>query len=366
MKLPHFKLDRYFQRHAYGSLINLCASDCEPWTVQALQTLAPELAEQLPATVLQYPEYEGIPRLRQVIAHRYRDMDQNSVLVTTGAEEAIFLLMNVLLDTSMHMVVHSPCYQSLISIAQSIGCHVSLWKPQEDQRWQLDLDFLKTQLAQGARVVVVNSPHNPSGACISAQSFREIVALCQQYDAYLISDEVYRGLEHDTGDCLPAAAEVYAKGISIGDMSKTFGMPGLRIGWLVMRDHSLLAELCAFKDFTTISASAVSQVLAATALEHASAVVEKNLQRILTNKKIFTAFLERNGDWCSAHVPTGGTTALLRLKNGQADQFCDTMRERAKVMLLPGSVFDLGEHHLRIGLGRERFGEGLGKIEQAL
>lgn len=362
MKLPEFELDRYFQRHAYGSLLNLCASDCEPWSVAAVVELVPRLQATLLETVLAYPQNDGVPHLRAQIAASYSNAGPEDVLVTTGAEEAIFLLMNVLVEPGTHVVVHSPCYQSLHAIASAKGARVSRWLPDEASGWQLDPDDLGRRLAEGARLVVVNSPHNPTGACIAPAIFAEIVALCRRHGARLLADEVYRGLEHSPAAQLPAAADAYELGISLGDMSKAFGMPGLRIGWLVARDAELRRAVSALKDYTTTSASVVSQQLAAAALGDGARIVALHLDRLRRHRAAFARFLEDSASWCSARLPDGGTTALLRLQRDDADEFCARARRERELLLLPASTFQFGSRHVRIGLGRERFVEGLDRL----
>ena len=211
---------------------------------------------------LGYTESTGHPLLRREIASLYETIEPDEVLTFAGAEEAIFCLLNVLLGPGDHAIVTWPGYQSLYEVARAAGADVTLHELREDAGWALDLDLLRRQVTPATRLIVVNAPHNPTGMLPDRATYDGLVAIAADAGAYLLMDEVYRGLEVDPADRLPAGADALPTGISVGVMSKSFAMAGLRIGWLASHDRDLLARVAAFKDYTTICSSGPSEILA--------------------------------------------------------------------------------------------------------
>jgi aspartate/methionine/tyrosine aminotransferase len=192
----------------------------------------------------------------------------SQVLVHAGAEEAIFNFMNVAVKPGDHVIVHAPYYQSLGEVARGVGAEVAEWPGDPTHGWQLDLDVLKATLTERTKVLVINFPHNPTGFLPASAFVRQLSDLSNQHGFLIFSDEVYRGLELDPSDRLPALADINERAVSLGVMSKTYGLAGLRIGWIATRNASLFHELAAFKDYTTICNSAPSEFLATLALRH--------------------------------------------------------------------------------------------------
>ncbi len=162
-----------------------------------------------------------------------------------GAEEAIFIFMNVTLEPGDHIIVHFPCYQSLVEIARTIGCEVSIWMANEDDNWELDIDFLRRNIQDSTKAIIINCPHNPTGYVMSHAKLIQIVELARQHHLLLFSDEVYRFLEQCAEDTLPAACDLYENAVSLGVMSKTYGLAGLRIGWVATRNQDIHAAMAA-------------------------------------------------------------------------------------------------------------------------
>ncbi len=366
MRIVPFKLERYFARHEFSAPYLLCASDCESMELRDLLALEPGAREQLDALWLGYTESLGDPQLRHGIAGLYERMGADQVLVHAGAEEAIFNFMNVALGPGDHVVVHAPYYQSLGEVARSIGAKVSEWRGDSKQAWGLDLDGLQGLLTARTRVVVVNFPHNPTGFLPTPTFIRELAALSDRHGFIVFSDEVYRGLEHDRTDRLPAFADVNERAVSLGVMSKTYGLAGLRIGWLATRDGPLLQDLAAFKDYTTICNSAPSEFLATLALRNAEAIVERNLRIIRGNLDRLDRFFGSHGelfDWCR---PRAGSVAFPTLLRGAVDEFCTDLLARVGVLLLPGTLYGDRSNSFRLGFGRRSLPEALEKLEECL
>jgi len=363
MKLQPFRLERYLAEHEFTAPHLLCASDCESVPLRDLLAMEPGAEERFLDLRLGYTEPLGDPGLREAIATLYTDVHPDQVLVHAGAEEAIFNLMNVVLQTGDHVVVHTPCYQSLGEVARGIGARVDNWQGQPEDGWRLDLGRLESMLTPETRLVVINAPHNPTGFLPDPSFWAALSDLSEQHGFLLFSDEVYRGLEHDPAHRLPSMADVNPRAAALGVMSKTYGLAGLRIGWIITRDETLYRSLAAFKDYTTICCSGPSEFLAELALRHRGPIVERILGIIRRNLEQLDAFFERHRDRFHWIRPRAGSIAFPDLRLGQVDEFCDELREVAGVLLLPGSVFGLGYNAFRIGFGRADLPRALARLE---
>ncbi len=304
--------------------------------------------------------------LREQIAGLYSNLDPSDILVHTGAEEAIFNAMNVILDQDDHVIVHYPCYQSLMEVATAIGAEVTLWKGDRNNNWRLDLEVLKEIIRPDTKLVVINCPHNPTGFLMPATEFKKLVELSQQHGFIVFSDEVYRGLEYEEQDRLPAVCEIDDRGISLGVMSKTYGLPGLRIGWIATRNRKLYQGLAGFKDYTTICNSAPSEYLSTIALRYESKIRKRNLEIIRNNLDILDQFFERHPQMFTWKRPKAGPIAFPFFHQDSIEDFCHDLVNRAGVMLVPGTIYDPAYSNFRIGFGRANLEECVQTFDQYL
>ena len=366
MKIPPFKLERYFAQYEFNVQYLLCSSDCESVTVQDLLELEPGAQESLQRCWLGYTESPGSASLRQEICRIYTTIQPEQVLVHSGAEEAIFLFMQAVLQPGDHAIVHWPCYQSLVEVASAIGCEVTLWQADERNGWAPDIDALKRNIRPNTRVVVLNTPHNPTGYLMGQDAFLEVNRLTQERGIPLFSDEVYRESEYHLADRLPAACDVNELAVSLGVTSKTYGLAGLRIGWIATHNAEIYARMAALKDYTTICNSAPSEFLAELALRHREKLAQRNLEIITGNLAILDGFFERHARAFSWIRPNAGSIAFPHLKGEAIDLFCHTLVTQAGVLLLPGSLFDDRGNHFRIGFGRKNLPEAVTRLEEFL
>lgn len=366
MHIVPFKLERFFARYEFTVPYLLCSSDCEALTVGDLLAFEPDAQDALNRLSLGYTESPGAPALRAEIARLYETLAPDQILVHTGAEEAIFTLMNTLLQAGDHVIVHAPGYQSLYEIARAIGCTVDLWVGHEADNWALNVDDLKALIRPNTRLMVLNCPHNPTGYVMTPDAQRALVEVARQHGIVLFSDEVYRLLEH-SAPTLPAACDVYENAVSLGVMSKTFGLAGLRIGWLATRRRDLLDVAARFKDYTTICNSAPSEFLATLALRHRTHLIQRSLDIVRANLEALDAFFARHPETFRWQRPHGGSTAFPALTTGEdVDTFCERLAERGGVLLLPGTVYDYGDRHFRLGYGRSSLPDALARLETFL
>ena len=367
MQIAEFALERYFARWEFSVRHVLCASDVEPIALDELLALAdPESRELWDNLRLGYTESLGHPQLRAEIAGLYTTAAPDDVITFTGAEEAVFLLMHALLAPGDHAVVAWPAYQSLFEVARSIGAEVTL-VPLDPRDWSLDPEAVVAALRPNTRVVVINFPHSPTGALLPRASFDRLTSETERRGITLLSDEVYRLLELDPGDRLPAGVDVGQRTVSMGVMSKAFALAGLRVGWVATHDASLRARLAVLKDYTTICGSAPSEILSIVALRARALVLGRSAGIIANNLPLLDSFFERFSERFAWIRPRGGSVAFPRLltnREGAADRFCDALVESEGVLLLPGSRFGYPGNHFRIGFGRADMPQALERLER--
>jgi aspartate/methionine/tyrosine aminotransferase len=365
MNLPSFKLERYFARHEFTAPYILCASDCEPLPLNDLLSMIHgETMKMWNVLKLGYTETQGHPVLREEIAGLYRSVNSDDIFVL-APEEGIFIAMNTLLGKGDEVVATFPGYQSLYEIARSIGCKISFWQPRFDKEWQFHLEDLRKLLTPKTKMLIINFPHNPTGATISSGMQTEIIELAKKYDTILFSDEMYQYLEQDEKDRLASMADLYEHSVTLFGMSKTFALAGLRIGWLITKNQEWMEQFMRFRDYTTICNSATSEILALMGLKVREQILRRNQEIIRYNLKLLDQFFSRFHllfDW---YTPKAGPIAFPRLKgNIDATTFCRELLESKGVLLLPPSVYDFQGNHFRIGFARSNTQEALSKLEE--
>jgi len=283
----------------------------------------------------------------------------DDVLAFAGAEEPIFAFFNETVGHGDHVIAHWPAYQSLYAVAEAAGAAVTKWEAREADRWQLDPDALPGLLTAQTKAIVLNSPHNPTGTLLERSRLDAIVAFARRHGLWLFSDEVYRGLEHDPARRNPAVVDLYERGVSLGALAKSYGLAGLRIGWVACRDRALLARLSAFKDYLTICNAAPSELLGALALRHGEKLSARCREIVLGNKAIASQLLQRHGlTWVE---PTAGTTGFVKVEGAAA--FSSQLFEATGVLVMAGPELEYRDTHVRLGLGRRNFPEAAAGIE---
>jgi aspartate/methionine/tyrosine aminotransferase len=368
VRIADFALERFFARWEFAVRHLLCASDVEGYPMAELLALADKESRDLWESLrLGYTESTGHPLLRAEIASLYEDVEADDVLVFAGAEEAIFCLSNVLLDPGDHAVVTWPGYQSLYEVGRATGAEITLHELREGDGWDLDPERLIAALRPETRLVVVNAPHNPTGMLPTHEQWARLTGELARRGIHLLADEVYRFLEFDPADRLTAGADAFERGISLGVMSKSFAMAGLRIGWLATRDRQLLARCAAFKDYTTICSSAPSEILALIGLRARDTVLARSRAIVELNAARLDRFFADHGERFAWVRPRGGSIGFPRLLDDEPiDAFAARLVEQEGVLLLPGSQFGYPGNHFRIGFGREDLPESLGRLEAFL
>ena len=354
--LPDFRLEVHLGRWEFAARHHLTASDAESLSVA--EVLGEEGLAELGTLRLGYTPTWGTDPLREAVAATYAEVAPDDVLVFAGAEEAMFWALQELVGPGEHAIVTVPNYQSMETVTLGTGAAVSGLPLDPARGWALDLDLLASLLRPETRLVAVNFPNNPTGAVPDPGTFRALVALCEQRGVRLFSDEVYRGLEARPESALPQAADLSPTALSLGVMSKAYGLPGLRIGWLACRDRALLGRLETRKHYTSICSSAPSELIATAALRRGAEIRARNRAIIDANLPVFAAFFAEWPGLFAWAPPQAGCVCFPRyLGDDGVETFCRELVEQAGVVLLPASIFasalaPVPADRFRIGVGR--------------
>ena len=363
MRIAEFALERYFAQWEFAVRHVLCASDVEPYPLSELLALGDDDSRRRWSELrLGYTESLGLPALRDEIAALYATLTRDDVITFAGAEEAVFLTMHAALSPGDHVVVEWPAYQSLYEVARSIGADVTL-VPLDPATWSLDVDAVAAAMRPNTRMIVVNSPHSPTGSQLHRAQLERLVSIAELHGATLFSDEVYRFLDHAAPPLTPAV-DRSPRAVSLGVMSKAFGLAGIRIGWIATRDHALYRRLVGLKDYTTICSAAPSEVLALIGLRCRERVVGRSMSIIRSNLALVDAFMTRHEDLFEWVRPHAGSVCFPRLKRGEIDRFAAELVEEHGVLLLPASQVGYEGNHFRLGYGRADMPQALAKLEQ--
>lgn len=370
--LPDFRLETYLGKWEFACRYHMTASDMQTLSLKELLALAtPEdraLWEELP---LHYIETTGSPALRNAIAATYKGVAPEDVLAFAGAEEGIFCAMHALLTKDDHAIVVTPNYQSAEELPLAL-CAVSGVALDPDNNWSLDLAKMKAAIRPNTKLISINFPHNPTGKVLDRATFDGLVALCRQHGIWLFSDEVYRGLERAPGLQLPAAIEAYEKGLSLGVMSKAYGLPGLRVGWIASRDRDLLYKMERVKHYLSICNANPSEHLSVIALKAGDRIMARNRALIAENLKATESFFAAFPDLFDWQDGDGGCIAFPRYKGQDGvENFCRALVEKSGIVLLPASLYasslaETPKDRFRIGFGRNYVPEGLAAMRAHL
>jgi aspartate/methionine/tyrosine aminotransferase len=357
--LPPFRLETYFSRWEFAARYHLTASDAQTLTVDQLLELGTDDDRRAFAELpLGYVPTWGTPSLREAVAGTYERLAADDVLAFAGAEEAVYWTLRLLAGPGDHVVVTVPNYQAIETLPLSAGADVTGVLLDPEACWRLDLEAVAAALTPATRAVVVNFPNNPTGAVPDHDTWRSLVALCEERGIRLVSDEVYRGLEADPARTLEQAADLSPTAVSINVMSKAYGLPGLRVGWVACRDHALLVALERHKHYTSICNSAPGEALATIALRARERILARTRAVIEANLPAFDDFFAAHTDLFEWRHPDGGCVAFPRyLGTDGVEAFCRELIETEGVLLLPASIYAselarVPADRFRIGIGR--------------
>ena len=363
--MRNFELEVYLSKWEFRAKYHMTASDIESMTLSELLSMEPDNHQKAFDNLwLGYTESYGSKELLGEIAKTYEHIKPSEILCFAGAEEGIYTAMRVLLNKDDHAVILVPNYQASETIPMDI-CEVTGVVLRPEDGWQLDIDQVKEVLRTNTKLISINFPHNPTGVILEHDRFNELIHLCRERGIYIFSDEVFRLIERDSSLRLPQIADVYEKGLSLNVMSKAYGLPGLRIGWIATRDRALLQRMERYKHYLSICNSAPSEFLATVALRGRDRILERNRALVNHNAVLLDEFFQDFSDLFDWKRPDGGCIGFPRYKGREgANQFCEDLLEKAGVLLLPPKVYtsqliQTPTDRFRIGFGRNHMEEGL-------
>lgn len=349
MRIDNFKVEDWFNEYEKSAEYDMADTCVEPFTLNELFNLVGNRKyhqENLSNIKLNYGDIQGSTRLKNAIKSLYESVNINNITVTHGAIGANQLVMLALIEGGDEVVSILPTYQQHYSIPKSIGANVRCVFLKEENNWLPDLKELKAVINKNTKLICMNNPNNPTGSVMPDDYLNEIVRIARENNVFILSDEVYRGQEHN-GLISKSIADIYEKGISTGSMSKLFSLPGLRLGWIVVPDD-VMEEIIKQREYNTISVGLIDDYISALAIENKSKIMGRNLHKILEGKRVLKEWIDREKR-INLVEPNGGTTALLKYNvDIPSVELCKKLLKDTGVLFLPGSTLEM-EGYLRVG-----------------
>jgi aspartate/methionine/tyrosine aminotransferase len=369
MKIKPFATEHFFAKYEFTTPYQLCNSDCETVTVEELLAMTDMSLEEFGRLSLGYTESSGNPLLRSEIAAAYQGVTAEDVLILGTPIEGIYLAARAVLDPGDEVIVLSPAYDALDNMfAHVVGAaNVRKWAfTPEEGRWALDLEALKALITPKTKLLVVNFPHNPTGYLPTRDFLNELVSIVEEHGLTLFCDEMYYGLVHSGTAPIPSLAELTKRVVVLSGLSKTYGLPGLRSGWLVIQDEALRENVFNWKFYTSICPPAPTEFLALAAWQVRDQLRDRSIAQIEANLALVEEFFSGWPDLFTWRRPMAGSTALVGMNVPSVTNFGAKMAEEAGVLIHPAVTLGGDDQHMRMGFGRAGFAEALVKFEAYL
>lgn len=359
MKIDKFKVEKWFNEYEKDAVYDLADTCVESLSINELLEITGEKVDEIFSHKLNYGAIHGSDRLKKAIAGMYENQSGENITITHGAIGANHLVMLTLVEPKNKIVSIVPTYQQHYSIPKSFGAEVEMFFLKEENNWLPDLKKLEEVVGTDTKLICMNNPNNPTGAVIPDEMLFQIVEIAKKSNAYILCDEVYRGLNHEGNPFSVSIADIYDKGISTGSMSKVFSLAGLRLGWIAAAEN-IMEQINSQREYNTISVGILDDYFATLAIENKDKIIKRNLDKIATGKKILT-------DWVNFEprvrlvTPQGGTTAFVYYDLPLSSiELCKRLQEETGVMILPGETLEV-DKYLRIG-----YGNNFEQLEKAL
>lgn len=352
MYIDKFKVEEWFNKYEKDAVYDLADTCVDSLSINELFDIAGNNGidtDFIFNQKLNYGAIHGTLRLKRAIASMYNNRSCENITITHGAIGANHLVMLSLVEPGDKVISVVPTYQQHYSIPKSFGADVEMFFLKEENNWLPDLDELSKTVGNNTKLICINNPNNPTGAVIPDEMLLKIVEIAKQSEAYILSDEVYRGLNHDGNPFSVSIADIYEKGISTGSMSKVFSLAGLRLGWVVA-DNNIIDNINHQREYNTISIGILDDYFASIAIENKDKIIKRNLEKIKIGKKILTDWVNSDSNMHLV-IPQGGTTAFVGYDaNISSVELCSRLQHETGVMILPGETLEL-DGYLRIGYG---------------
>ena len=364
-----FEMERMMSKFEQKVDFNLSESGVHPVTLGSLLEDHPDALEELLQTGINYPHVNGNPELRDNIAHTYEGAHRDNILVTVGAIEANYLAIRTVLNPGDEIMVMLPNYMQIWGIAKNHGLQVRAFNLVEDNGWAPDIDELESKMTSTTRLIAVCNPNNPTGRTMTSAEMDRILALASEHDAWLLSDEVYRGAERTTDEITPSFYGRYEKVIAVGSMSKAYGLPGLRIGWAAAPPE-LLDQMWARHEYVTLSATMLSNKLAELALrpKTRTKLLKRTRQYIRDGYPVLQTWMDQDPGLFSLTPPDASAIAFIKYSlDINSTDLVRRLSEEKSVLIVPGDHFGLDRHvRISFGLPEDYLTTGLDRIASGI
>lgn len=366
MNITRAHLEDWMRQYYFTAEIDIGSSGVENYSMSELRQIIGLGDEEIDRVVFNDSPSCGVQELREAIARQWGDDDPEKVLAAHGSSEIIFLIMNALLNEGDEVLVLDPCYHALRNIAEAKGCKMQNWQLRFDQNFAPDIAEARSLMNPKTRMIIVNFPHNPTGASITVEQQKELIEAAAAHGAYLVWDNAFSQLVYDT-EPLPDPIRLYDRAISLGTLSKGYGLAGLRVGWCLAQPE-LLERFVHWRDYTTLYLSPLVEVVARRAIEKAELLLQPRLARARTNLEILANWIEAHAEFISWVRPQGGVTAFVQTRGiNNVEELCHRLGREQGVMVVPGSCFGYPTH-MRLGFGgpTSELEEGLLRLSNML
>ncbi len=366
MKIEIFELERIQSLYENVVEYNLTESGLHPFTLREL--LKPEEINSLLDVRLGYGQTNGAPDLRDTISKLYDGAGRDNVLVTNGSAEANFINIWSNLESGDELVLMLPNYMQLWGLARSMNVNIKPFHLKEELDWAPDMEELKALITPDTKMIALCNPNNPTGATLSIENMNEIVSMAKNADAWIYCDEIYRGAELD-GKEIPSFYGMYDKVIVDGGLSKAYGLPGLRMGWMT-GPADIIEKAWSYNDYLTISTGILSQEITTKILqpEMRAKILKRNRGMLRENIKAVEEWILTHKDNFSMVPPKAGGMAFIRYNMDiNSRKLADRLRTEKSVFIMDGDCFGM-DHYFRLGFGAEKeyLLAGMNRIDELL
>lgn len=360
MKIRAMKHHDFYESLPRRARFNL--SDACGATASLQDILSADEIATVASVPLIYGSVEGRDDLRAGIYNLYQqlypELGVDHITVLSGTEEGLFSIMACILEAGDELIGMLPCYPSLSDLPACFGGVFKSVQLKSENCWQPSIEDFAAQIGERTKAIVINSPHNPTGMLLDQSFIDELIALCEQHDLYLISDDVFAFSDFaEIGSQLDVLK--YEKAILANVLSKTFGLPGVRIGWVMTRCEALSKSIRDLKTYNSICQSQLDEQVACFVMQKADAIIKRNNAIVRENIELFDGFVAKN-DFLSWHKPEAGMLGLVH-SSEPLQPLLESWFEK-DVLVLPGELFGIEGNYFRVGFGKKNFPEALACI----
>jgi aspartate/methionine/tyrosine aminotransferase len=349
MKLKEFEVETWMTEHENDCRYNLADTCVKAMSLRELEDLVKEpIMETIYDLPLDYGPIQGSPALKKAILSLYKTGTPENIAIARGAVNANQHVMDTLLEPGDHIVALTPGYEQFYTYPKSLGCDYALVKLKEENNWQPTIEDFKQAINDKTKMIILNSPNNPTGTLIKEDLMRALIDLCAQKHIYILCDEIYKGLTETT---VPSISDLYEYGITTSSLAKIYSFAGLRLGWIKAR-KDLIDQINFRRDYTMISTGAIDDYLTTVVLNHKEAILKRSRELVLKNKAILKDYLTKE-PLVSCVIPEDGTVAFLHYHvDVPSKVLCEGLQKQTGVFFVPGACFGL-EYHLRFGFTQD-------------